>query len=226
MVHCARRYGVLTTVNYWVFLKRENGARLWMTRPLDCRMLNPFTIRQALYYISAIAPLDGTLPETGKDGKPVHVNCANYKAMCEAPSVYHTGERGDIYYPPKPSKDGTIIRSHSESVPICPCGATHTIILEPWKAGNCLGHNTFRASWFPGNLSVVAKVWDSYKHSSERRDHEVTMYMRLQKLWGRQIPQFVCSADLDFCYGIILEEVKVRAQVDMPDLYSIGYPSC
>jgi hypothetical protein len=31
MVHNAKRFGILTTVNWWVFLRRENGGQLFMT---------------------------------------------------------------------------------------------------------------------------------------------------------------------------------------------------
>jgi len=220
LVHSGKIYGVLSTVNMWVFLKREHGGRLWMTRPICCDAVQPFTIMEALYYISAKSARSGHLQETDKNGKPVIVKLANYKSPSTAPTVFHTTKnRDDVYYPETGSTQATIIRSHSKS-DVCFCGVIHEILLEPWKDHNWLGNKTILATWFPGNLVVVAKVWDSYKESSERRDHEMMIYMRLQSLWGKFVPRLICSADIDFCYSIILEEVKVlfKAKSQVTDI--------
>lgn len=209
MVRSAKIYGVLSTINSWVFLKRENGGQLWMTNPFPCHILDPFSIMEALYYISALGAKDGHLAETNDAGNVIKVMLANYKSPCAARSVFNVAIKGDeVYYPPGPSTDATIIGIDSKSH-VCPCGLIHRILLEPWKGHNCLGNSTFIANWFPGNLVVVAKVWDSYKESSQRRDHEFMIYTRLRSLWGKLVPQVICVADIDFCYGIILEEIKV-----------------
>ena len=54
MVRNAKRFGLLTTANAWIFLMRENGSKLWITCPIDCGVREPYTILQALYYISAL----------------------------------------------------------------------------------------------------------------------------------------------------------------------------
>jgi hypothetical protein len=56
---------------------------------------------------------------------------------------------------------------------------------------------------------VVAKLWDSYTQQSSDRDNEVEAYMKLQTLWGVTIPRFVCCANFDFCWGIVVERVEV-----------------
>jgi hypothetical protein len=80
MVHNAKRFGILTTVNWWVFLRRENGGQLYMTQPLHCQISSPpypFTILQALYYFSALSIQYGHLPETDKNGNPVTIELAD-----------------------------------------------------------------------------------------------------------------------------------------------------
>src|SRR5579862_6887794 len=88
MVRNAKKYGVLTTTNAWVFFMRANGGRLWMTRPIDCASADPpFTILQLLYWMSALTARDGHLVETDKNGNPVMIDPANSKYPWPAPSV-------------------------------------------------------------------------------------------------------------------------------------------
>ena len=68
---------------------------------------------------------------------------------------------------------------------------------------------SFRALFVPDNLEVVVKLWDGYKSSGKKRNHKVEIYMHLQDLWRVRIPQLTCSADIDFCYGVILEDISV-----------------
>ena len=77
--------------------------------------------------------------------------------------------------------------------------------------GNHCGQKAFCGVLMPQNIAIIAKLWDGYKSSNEERDKEVQIYMHLQSLWGKVTPQLICSADIDFCRGIILEDVKVSS---------------
>jgi hypothetical protein len=211
MVRNAKKFGVLTTVNSWVFLMRRNGGKLWITRPIDCTIPDPpFTILEALYYISALAPTHGHLVETDRSGNPVTIPLANTKYPMTAPSVSggepklysQTSTSATIIYPAESSPQYQLV-AHDRG---------DQILLEPWLAKNRYGQKSFRAILLP-DLVVVTKLWDGYRSWGEERDGEVEIYMHLQELWGKQIPRLICSADIDFCYGIILEEVQVLLDV-------------
>jgi hypothetical protein len=211
MVRNAKKFGVLTTVNDWVFLMRENQGKLWITRPINCESIDPpFTIPQALYYISALTASYGELIETDHEGNPITIPLANSKYPHPAPSV--TGHQLES---PQQSGGATIIYSPPDSAShqyrLVNFDYGHRILLEPWKSGNHFGQKSFRAHLVPQNITVVVKLWDRYKMSCKKRDQEVLIYMHLQSLWGHNIPRLICSADIDFCYAIILQQIMVVA---------------
>jgi len=77
MIRNAKKFGVLTTVNTWMFLMRENYRKLCITRAIDCQVgESPFTIFQALIYTSALAAR-GHLVETDQQGNPIMIPLAN-----------------------------------------------------------------------------------------------------------------------------------------------------
>lgn len=179
-----------------------------MTRLIDCQLIDPpFTILQALYYISALAADHGHLVETDDEGNPVVIGLANSKYPYPAPSV--TGVESAS--PTQPSTAATFVYplppgTHYNLLPYDFCQG---ILLEPWKYENCCGGKSFRGTLMPERQPVIAKLWDGYKFASDIRDNEVQIYMTIQSLWGKVTPQLICSADVDFCVGIILEEIKV-----------------
>jgi hypothetical protein len=213
MIHNAKRFGILTTANWWVFLRRENGGQLYMTQPLDCQTSSPpysFTILQALYYFSALSVQHGHLPETDENGNLVSIALADSAYPTAAPSA--TGQPdpqspGDAFviHPLQPGQFYTLVNQN----------LGHSILLEPWKPENSCGGKTFRGTLIPNNERIIVKLWDGYKFQPDKRDCEVEIYMKLQKLWGKYTPQLICSTNIDFCYGIIMTEVKVLSIVTM-----------
>lgn len=225
MVRNAKRYGILTTANWWVFLRRENGGQLYMTAPFDCQITSPpyaFTILQALYYFSALSVHNGHLVETDENGNPVTIELADSASPKAAPLATGephptptTGDASIIYPPPQTGQYYTLV---SEKL-------GHSILIEPWKSENCLGGKSFRGTLMPNDRDtsmpnnrdtsmpnderVIVKLWDGYKFQPDMRDREVEIYMKLQTLWGKYTPSLICSADIDFCYGLIMTEVKV-----------------
>jgi hypothetical protein len=172
MVRNAKKFGVLTTVNSWVFLMRGNHSQLWMTRPINCQSIDPpFTILQALYYISALAVQHGHLVETDQNGNPVVIGLANSKYPQPSPSALNhqaqsssqsSGAASFIY----PLSSGA--QYH-----LAPCEFGHEILLEPWKPEKYCGQKSFRALLImPESNPVVVKLWDKYKCSNEDRNTE------------------------------------------------------
>ena len=206
MVRNARRFGVLTTVNAWMFLMRENGGKLWITRPIDCLVTAPHTILQALYYISALASQFGDLVETDQYGNPAEIPLANSKHPHAAPLL----SAAQVTSSQSPSLTFVYPLPFNVQYKLVPCDFSQGVLLEPWKLEHCCGGKSFRGVLKPENVEVIVKVWDKYKLSSRNRDEEADIYMHLQSLWRKEIPQLICSADIDFCYGIILEDVKVN----------------
>ena len=208
MVRNAKRYGILTTVNGWVFLMRQAGGRLFMTQLIDCQCVHPpFTILQVLYYISALASDHGHLPETDDQGNLIQIELADSKYPVAAPPVTGSPSTSSgsslvtptIIWPPRTGQQYSLVQQTFG----------HGILLEPWLSANQCGGKSFRGLLTPASKPVIVKLWDGYKGSSDFRDQEVQIYMVLQELWGKQTPLLVCSANIDFCYGIILDEIYV-----------------
>lgn len=214
MVRNAKRYGILTTVNGWVFLMRENGGTLYMTQLISCQCTNPpFTILQVLYYISALATSNGHLIETDAKGNPAKIELADSKYPVAAPSVTgsqssstmlpYTNPGATIIYPPAPGQQLNLVAQT----------LGHALLLEPWEAANRCGGKSFRGILMPKHEPVIVKLWDGYKNQSDMRDQEVQIYMILQGLWNKQTANLICSANIDFCFGIILNEIKVLSLI-------------
>src|SRR5271165_5202419 len=86
MVRNGKQIGVLTTVNGFVFLFRENHGKLYITRMLPCESTVP-TALQMLYYLSALVTQLPNVPETDSSGMPIQIPAANYKYPITAPQV-------------------------------------------------------------------------------------------------------------------------------------------
>jgi hypothetical protein len=181
-----------------------------MTAPFDCQITNPpyaFTILQALYYFSALSVHNGHLVETDENGNPVTIELADSSYPKAAPlptgepdpTPQPTGDAFIIYPPPQTGQYYTLV---SEKL-------GHSILIESWKSENCLGGKSFRGILMPNDERVIVKLWDGYKFQPDMRDREVEIYMKLQTLWGKYTPSLICSADIDFCYSLIMTEVKV-----------------
>jgi hypothetical protein len=207
MVRNAKQYGILTTLNGWVFLYRQNRGKLFMSRFIPCDVAAPAhpTVRQGIYYISALAVYAPNLPETDSNGNPVRIPLSDGKhpspttvlPLSENPStgaggrVTRSGWNQDAHYvmevDPEPRE----------------------IVFEPWIVGNKLGQKAFLVPLFPANTTVIAKVWDAWKNPSTDRDNEVDVYLKLQPLWGKLVPKLVGSGNIDFLWALLIERIEV-----------------
>src|SRR5579871_3244523 len=78
MVRNGRKYGILTTINGFAFLCRENHAKLFMTSMAPCSASDP-TIIKMLYFMSYLAATTPPLPETDSSGQTLPIPAANWK---------------------------------------------------------------------------------------------------------------------------------------------------
>ena len=101
-------------------------------------------------------------------------------------------------------------------------GQCPTVVFEPWAEGNKLGVKTFLLQ-LNSEGTVVGKLWDGYKHGSKDRDHEVSVYMKLQALWGREVPKLVGCAEVDFFWVLLLERIEVGWLMMITDEFRARY---
>jgi hypothetical protein len=206
MVRNAKRIGVLSTVNGFVFMIRENFGKLRMTRLIPCDVINPFspTILQMLYFLSGFAALLPPLPETTINGNPVRLSWGHPRkpeAAPRVPSQYSASPPSTTQVAPIGSAEIIyFLRDDPDS---------RTVIFEPWKTENQLGHKTFLLQLDSHKEKVVGKLWDGYKHNTEERDNEVEAYMQLQNLWGKTVPKFMGCGEIDFFWALLTEHVQV-----------------
>jgi hypothetical protein len=211
MVHNAVQLGIITTLYGWVFLSREDQGVLWMTRMFGCKpnlqgsyMYPACTVQQALFYFSHLAEQLPTLPETtgGQAGR-VQIDQAATQSPAPAPMIQVTQTVQFIEYNhPQGNTDTYQYRSLQKTT------QNLDLIFRPWVPENRIGEKTYRCTLLPYRNAIV-KIWDSWKQDSSARDNEVAAYMRLESMWGRQIPTLIASASIQFFHGLILEEVKV-----------------
>jgi len=206
LVRNALVYGVLTTVNGFVFISRSDGGKLRMTRMLPCEAVNPFdpTMLQGLYMFSAHSIGAPLLPETDGNGNAVELKVSHYKY----PAMEHTA-RIPPPAPPPPRRSGRNSPSkRGRQYTMMPNPDPPKVIFEPWKPENQLGPKTILVQLVSGG-TVVAKVWDGWKHKSKDRDIEAEMLLKLQPLWGKQVPTLVGTGEIDFLWTVLIERIQV-----------------
>src|SRR5271169_6604303 len=93
MVRNGKQIGVLTTVNGFVFLFRENMGKLYMTGMMPCESEVPTSL-QMLYYLSALVTQLPNVPETDSSGMTTKIPAANYKYAIPAPQVPNSKSGG------------------------------------------------------------------------------------------------------------------------------------
>jgi hypothetical protein len=189
---------------------RQNRGKLFMSRVIPCDVAPPRhpTIGQSLYYMSALAANDPDLPETDANGQALRLAFSDGKHP--SPTTVVPSARAPP--PPAPS-GGRVTRSgwNQDAHYILKADPEpREIVFEPWIAGNKLGQKAFLVRLFPANTTVIAKVWDAWKNPSADRDNEVDVYLKLQSLWGKQVPKLVGSGNIDFLWALLIERIEVR----------------
>jgi hypothetical protein len=210
MVRSERKYGILTTLNGWAFMYRLRGGKLYTTRLIPWNVGYPQpTIRQALYYLSAVAVTAPKEDEKDPLGVDPVIEPANGKFALPAPKVPGPPT-------PDPMKGGAA--AANALLPYFNGGYTFTLqpspdfpklLFKPSVRSNQLGDKTFLATFMPEGRVVVGKFWNAWNDSTEERDHEVEMYMRLQSLWGSIVPRFIGCAEYEWHITLFVEKLEV-----------------
>ena len=142
---------MITTVNGFVFLCRENYGKLYMTPMISGDTANPSpTIRQLLYWLSSLAANLPPLPEKDRNGNKVPIRLATYKHPAAAPQApgpppvskaLQTG--GNSFY--SGSRGASQVRHYI----LRPTDESRDMILEPGDRSNQLGRKTFLVQLLP-----------------------------------------------------------------------------
>jgi tRNA A-37 threonylcarbamoyl transferase component Bud32 len=215
LVRESKKYGVLTTMNGWMFMYREDKGKLFTTGIIPCSQQHPQpTIREMLYYISAMAAAYPTEDETDEKGNKIKLQAANGRRPDAAPRLPRPKPQPPVPEPSKPG--GHHLRSHGNRrvLTLQPAPDFPDLLFEPSIASKQLGCKTFLATFMPEDLVVVGKFWDSWKETSDARDKEVEIYMQLQSLWGSIVPRFFGCAEYEWHYTMFVERIEVTPSQD------------
>jgi hypothetical protein len=207
MVHNAIVYGVITTINEFAFLFRENGGKLNLTRLIPATTTNP-TVLQMLYYMSHLCAITELFYETYPDGRKVSISKAqpDYSTapMIPAPSIpTPRTSMGEPF-------SGTLRRSaRLQDATATPEVDEIYLYIDILAPGTYLGCKGYKGILNTGE-KVFAKLWDGWKHSSKELDREVQTYKQLQSL-GNMIPRMIAHGGWGFCHVLLLEFVQVTS---------------
>ena len=56
----------------------------------------------------------------------------------------------------------------------------------------------------------MVKAWDGWGVDTTDRDNEVNVYLHLQSLWGKYIPNLLACTHIDFCHVLIVKYIDVN----------------
>jgi hypothetical protein len=210
MTRNALVYGVLTTVNGFVFMVRGDLGKVRITRLLPCDAINPHqpTILQWLYMFSAYSVASPLVPETDGQGNILALEFSSSKH----PGMDNTARIPPPAPPPTQyTRGGRSFRPHGQQYALVANPDPPKVLFETWKPENQLGPKTFLVQLVPGD-KVVAKVWDGWKHKSTDRDIEAEMLLKLQPLWGGTVPTLIGTGEVDFLWTVLIEHIQVIPQ--------------
>lgn len=198
-------YGIMTTFNSFVFIKRQSPGVLHMSRTIPIDSTTP-TILKLLYFFSHLCALDtDPHPELNSEGNAIYLTSAP-KTADKAPKIpdpnYLRSERLAL---PRIASEKSPRRSprFQDSSPL---DALHLDIANLTSLG-CKG---WRGKLSNGH-TVFAKLWDGWKFPVSYSEHEAAVYYRLRDLWGTLIPDFLGYGQWGFCHILLLSNFDVLA---------------
>jgi hypothetical protein len=215
LVHDKILYGIISTFNAFVFLKRQNPGILHMSRMIPNNS-TPLTIMQILYYFSYLcARHPGPHPETNNEGIAIHLKTAE-KDTSKAPKIPNPDNVLSRRTIPPPQNNITPSTSprrsprHHTTTPndLIEQPPSLSLDINSYTKGAYLGCKGWRGTLNTGQI-VFAKLWDAWKFSSTDCDHEASVYFHLRDLWGSVVPKFICTGDWGFCHILVLSYIEV-----------------
>jgi hypothetical protein len=200
------RYGIMATFNAFVFMKRQNGGILYMSRTIPITSTNP-TILQLLYFFSHLCALDPEpYIEVNSEGIAIHLKSAP-KTPDKAPKIPDPN-----YRPPTrtavlatPTFEGGSRRSPRFQGPSS--STTEPLHLDAAKL-TFLGCKGWRGILNNGH-PIFAKLWDAWKVSSSDSEHEACVYYHLRDLWTTVLPDFLGLGQWGFYHILLLSDLDV-----------------
>jgi hypothetical protein len=209
-------YGILTTFNSFIFLKRQSPGVLYMSRMIPNTTTTP-TILKLLYYISHLCARDANAhPELDYEGNAVRLQNAP-KTTDKAPKI-----PDPAYVRPKSNTLRTItfpeaprrLPRFQQNTAASPDESLdeERLHLDTEKHLHLDNLTSLGCKGWRGKISgltVFAKLWDGWKFSPENCEHEASVYYQLQDLWDSIIPKFLGSGEWGFCHILLLSFIEV-----------------
>jgi hypothetical protein len=201
------RYGIMAIFNAFVFMKRQTGGILHMSRTIPITSTTP-TILKLLYFFSHLCALHPEpYPEVNSEGIAIHLKSAP-KTPDKAPKIpdphYRPSSRAGTLPPPKFEQGTRRSPRFMES-----SSAMETLRLDVGKLTS-LGCKGWRGTLTNGQ-SVFAKLWDGWKFSTSDSEHEADVYYRLRDLWANIVPDFIGFGHWGFCHILLLSILEVSS---------------
>ena len=206
MVYDQVRYGIMSTFNSFVFMKRQTPGVLHMSRMIHNTSTTP-TIMRLLYYFSYLCAQNiSPHPELDSEGNKISLRNAP-KTTAKAPQIpdpdYVRPESAALSSvslgPVLPRRSP---RGHDSSL-----YQTDSVCLDSANLTS-LGCKGWRGTLSNG-LIVFAKLWDGWKFSRQSSEHEASVYYQLRDLWGTMVPEFLGLGDWGFCHILLLSFIEV-----------------
>ena len=214
MVHDQIIYGIITTFNTFIFLKRESPGILYMSRLISNDSTTP-TVMKLLYFFSHLCARD-PIPvlETNHEGVKVHLRKAD-KDTSAAPKIPNPDNstsatlRDRSLLPEGEYTADTPRRSPRRHIDqnFLLSDSLYLEINSQGK-GAYLGCKGWRGTLSTG-CTVFAKLWDGWKFSAHNCEHETAVYMILRDLWGTIVPEFLGCGYWGFCHILLLSYIEV-----------------
>jgi len=220
MIRLGRAYALLTTINGWCFLRRNN-TNLEITKMYGdfiavdqvtqgakaegYYLLEGMTILKALYFFSHLADTAPLAPVI-VNGVPGRCNLPLQSHLDTDPRIIIEGKGN-----PQDDFDGLRIvggYDHAQSYQFCD-GILQSLQFEPWDSANVLGPKTWLARTLPPGDQVVLKLWDAWKFIDIDQIQEAKIYLKLKPIWGKYVPALLVQSPLEFYHCLVLRHVKV-----------------
>lgn len=188
MVHDEIIYGIISTFNTFVFMKRASPGILYMSRMIPINSTTP-TIMKLLYFFSHLCARDPVpCPETNSEGISIHLRRAD-KTTSAAPkipnpnvSLLHprTTARPVVDRTTSPRRSprhnsSNISSSYTNQNADFNQSASLYLDVHSDANGAYLGCKGWRGTLSTGRI-VFAKLWDGWKFSPQLAEHEAAVY--------------------------------------------------
>ena len=198
-------YGIMSTFNSFVFLKRNSPGVLHMSRMIPNASTTP-TIMKLLYYFSHLCALAvNPHPELDSEGNAIHLSSAP-KTAEKAPKIPDP----NYVRPPQTKLRSVNLAGTPRRSPRFPDSSDNhpkSLCLDISNL-TFLGCKGWRGTLNTG-VTVFAKLWDGWKFSGQYSEHEASIYHQLRNLWGTTVPEFIGLGVWGFSHILLLSFIEV-----------------